>query len=56
MLYFFGNFVVLLVIAKCNIFRVMLYFFGNVVVLLVIAKCNIFSYVVFFLVMLLHFW
>ena len=52
---FFSNVVVLLVIAKCNIFSyVFLFSFSNVVVLLVIAECNIFSYV--FLVMLLYFW
>ena len=44
---FFVIFVVLLVIAECNIFSYVV-FFSNVVVLLVIAECNIFSYVVFF--------
>ena len=47
MLYFVVMFVVLLVIAECNIFSYVV-FFSNVVVLLVIAECNIFSYVSIF--------
>ena len=54
---FFGNVVVLLVIAECNIFSYV--FFSNVVILLVIAECNIsrgWVMLYFFLVMLLYFW